>query len=442
MVLNPQQDAAARAPAGVPLKIIAGAGTGKTETLAARYVELVRSGLLPQRIALLTFTEDAAATMRARVMQRLATTNLGLPSYTLLDPWIGTFHWLAMRLLRQHGFLIGLPPTLRLLADEEQAELWQQSVAAVEALRGVPADYTPLDHGAYRWDSDETWHKVQAVFQALRRGGGVPGELAPHAQLAAGQQARFEAHRAQLVPLVEHCWHAYTAHVWRSGVLDYDELLRAAQALLEANPALSTILDAVLVDEFQDTNRSQLALLSALQPGFEHTTVVGDPRQAIYGWNAARAETIYRFPFAGQSSAHALSANYRSHPAILRAANMALHGSELGALPPLTPPDTSEMPGWNMAGLLAGDDRAQEPVVSLHLVPTIADEAQLVVAQIQRLHAHGVAYNDMAILLRARTQLALVRAALLDAGVPFVTNGGTGFFDIGPCVSHLHSCGY
>jgi DNA helicase-2/ATP-dependent DNA helicase PcrA len=195
MPLNPQQHAAAQSPAGAPLKIIAGAGTGKTETLAARYVALVRGGIDPQRILLLTFTEDAAAEMRDRVAVRLQEAQLNLPPHALIDAPIGTFHSFALRLVQQHGFAIGLPPAPRLLPDDEQGDLWREIVAAVEDGHNLPLGYTPLNHNVYRWDNDETWNKVKAVFEALRRGGGTPIELAPHEQLAAAQHARFAAHR-------------------------------------------------------------------------------------------------------------------------------------------------------------------------------------------------------------------------------------------------------
>jgi DNA helicase-2/ATP-dependent DNA helicase PcrA len=421
MPLNPQQQTAAQAPATAPLKIIAGAGTGKTETLAARYVELVRAGIVPDRIALLTFTEDAAAEMRARVALRLQEAGLQLPPHALLDPWIGTFHGFAMRLLREHGFAIGLPPAPRLLADDEQDDLWQEIVARMEDALHLPEGYAPLDHSAYRWDSDETWNRVRAVFDALRRGGATPAELRPHDQLAATQHTRFAEHRAQLVPLIRYCWSAYTSYLHSTGTVDYDELISAATRLLELMPSLRERFDAVLVDEFQDTNRPQLALLAALQPGFAHTTVVGDPRQAIYGWNSARAETIYRFPFADSGKMEALTVNYRSHPAIMHVANLALHSSELGDLPVLQPP--AEKPAANIPVLRS------EPVVSLHVVPSVENEARLVAAEVQRLHSLGVPYGDMAVLVRARTHLAVLRTALQEAHVPFITNGGTGFYD-------------
>lgn len=422
MPLNPQQRAAAHAPHDQPLKIIAGAGTGKTETLAARYVELVRSGIAPGQILLLTFTEDAAAEMRARVMLRLREAGLAADTPSaLLQLWIATFHGFAMRLLQESGFEVGLPPTPRLLSEDEQQEFWQATRETVEAEPRLPGGYAPLDHRVYRWDTDETWRHVLAVIDALRRGGGSPAELEPHPQLAAQQLAEFAAHRAQLVPLIEHCFTLYTGHLRSRGALDYDELLQAALRLLHARPNLAERFVAVMVDEFQDTNRPQLALLQQAQPMLSRTTVVGDPRQAIYGWNSARAESINEFPFQPevQLTSRPLTENYRSDPAIVAVANLALKGSELGSLQDLVPARDHTIRHASL-----DDDLA----VSLHLLPTVEDEARLVATTIVRLHERGVAYREIAVLLRSRTQLPVLQAALQTADVPYVVNGGTGFY--------------
>lgn len=420
MALNPQQQRAVAAPYDQPLKIIAGAGTGKTETLAARYVELVRQGITPERIVLLTFTEDAAAEMRARVMLRLGESGLMLPSHALLHLWISTFHGFAMRLLQEYGFTVGLPPSPRVLSDDDQQEVWQSIREIVESQPQIEPGYVPLEHTAYRWDTDETWNKALSVVDALRRGGGTTAELAPHEQLRAQQTTTFAAQREQLVPLIEYCFGAYTTHLHRRGVLDFDELLQAALRLLRGTPAIRARFDVVMIDEFQDTNRPQLALLQQLQPTFARTTVVGDPRQAIYGWNSARAESIYDFPFVGSGNDHGLIENYRSDPAIVAVANAALFGSELGRLDELVP-FAGRQPGHTTA-------LVDEPVVSLHALPTLADEAQTIAAEIRRLHDRGVDYRDMAVLLRSRTNLPVLLDALQAADLPYALSGGSGFY--------------
>jgi len=419
MNLNPRQAAAAGAAHDAPLKIIAGAGTGKTETLAARYVELVRRGVPPERIVLTTFTEDAAAEMRARVALRLRESGLAVPPWALLQLPISTFHGFAMRLLREYGFEAGLPPAPRLLGDDDVAQFWDELRAAVEARAVLPNGYAPLEHSVYRWDTDEAWNRARTVLEALRRGGGTPAELEPHPELHEHQLHEFAAQREQLVPLVEHCYAAWLEHLHARGALDYDELLLAALRLLRDNPHIAQRFEVLMVDEFQDTNRPQLALLEAAQTAFQRTTVVGDPRQAIYGWNSARAELIRSFPFGPPGAEHPLTVNYRSHPAIVSLANLALVGSELAAEAPLEP----------LSGLELDTKGAIDPAAaSLHVLPGVEHEARFVAANIVRLHAAGVPYSDMAVLLRSRTRLPELMLALREAGVPSIAAGGAGLY--------------
>lgn len=422
LTLNALQIAAARAPLEPPTKIIAGAGTGKTETLAARYVACVQQGMLPERILLLTFTEDAAAEMRARVTLRLREAGLDLPPHALLHPWISTFHGFALRLLQRYGFAVGLPPTPRLLNEDEQHELHQALREELETRLRLPDGYDPLAHNAYRWENDEVWKRALAIFSALRRGGGTPAELAPHPALAEHQQRVCAAQRAQLVPLIAYCWQTYVQQLQQRGQLDFDELLRAATRLLQAVPAIRARFDVVMVDEFQDTNRPQFELLRALAPAFQRVTVVGDPRQAIYGWNAARAELIVAFPFdaapATPGQDYALSQNYRSHPAIIEVANLALSGSELSRFAPLVPASASALQS----------PPADEAVVSLHLLPTLDAEARFIATQIAQLHAQGRPYATMAVLQRARSEQTRLLAALRDHNIPYLVRGGSGLY--------------
>ena len=419
MNLNRRQHDAAGAAHDAPLKIIAGAGTGKTETLAARYVELVRRGVPPERIVLTTFTEDAAAEMRARVALRLRKSGLAVAPWALLALPISTFHGFAMRLLREYGFESGLPPAPRLLADDDVAEFWDQLRAAVEAHAVLPNGYAPLEHSVYRWDTDEAWNRARTVLDALRRGGGTPAELEPHPELREQQLHEFAAQREQLVPLIEHCYAAWLDHLHSRGALDYDELLLAALRLLRDNPHIAQRFDVLMVDEFQDTNRPQLELLEAAQTAFRRTTVVGDPRQAIYGWNSARAELIRSFPFGPPGAEHPLTVNYRSHPAIVALANLALAGSELAGEAPLEP----------LSGMALDTRGAIDPqAASLHLLPGVEDEAHFVAANIVRLHDAGVPYSAMAVLLRSRTRLPELLAALRESGIPTLAAGGAGLY--------------
>src|SRR4051794_33184068 len=221
MALNEQQRRAAMAEPTLTLKIIAGAGTGKTETLAARFVELVNAGVAPAEILLLTFTDDAAAEMRSRVIGRLRSARPDLPLPEVGELWCHTFHGFAMRLLRQSGWAIGLPPSPRLLDTAEQQELAQTLIAGWEDA----AELATLEQRSYRWDNGEAWNRALQVFKRLRDSGATLRDLEPHPALSEHQYERYGAERAQLVPLIERVFADYTDHLRTTGLLDYDELI-------------------------------------------------------------------------------------------------------------------------------------------------------------------------------------------------------------------------
>ena len=419
MPLNEQQQRVATSSATAPLKVVAGAGTGKTETVAARFVELVRGGISPSRIVLLTFTEDAAAEMRARVMLRLREAGLGLATHALLDLWCHTFHGFAARLVRQYGFLLGLPPAPLVLDKLEQAALRKEIIAAWEREPGSPSAL--LAQPRYRWEDGEAWDKAMDILQQLRGSGASPTALDPHPLLRTVQEERFSAERAQLIPLVEHAYAAYTAHLRQAGLLDYDELIVAATRLLDLRPEVAQEFATVMVDEFQDTDPAQLGLLQRLRRDWSGVTVVGDPRQAIFGWRAARPDNLREFPFLPGAStvAQPLQHNYRSRPAICAIANLSVLGTEFEREAPLVAGRPDEVPHTALQAA---------PAVSLHLLPSIDDEATLVASEMRRLIDGGLPPADIALLLRQRTHLRSFAAALQVAGVPFVAGGGTGFF--------------
>lgn len=417
MALNDRQQQVARARGDLPLKVIAGAGTGKTETLAARFVALVEQGVPPDRILLLTFTEEAAAEMRARVMRRLAEARPDAPPFLLADLWCHTFHGFAMRLLRQYGWDVGLSPAPRLLDEEQRAMLLDNVIATWEETYGN-GPYRPFDHMEYTWEDGEVWRRVRGVLDRVRGSGGSPAELQAHERLREQQDAKYATHRAQLVPLIEHMYATYEAHLAESGLLDHDEQIARVCRLLVQMPEQADRFDVIMIDEFQDTNRAQLALLEHLCSDWSRVTVVGDPRQAIYGWRAARPDSLRQFPYRPHdaSTDQALQQNYRSRDAICRVANLALLRSEFEVEAPLEP-------GRDDA---TGDGAAA--VVGLHLLPTVGDEAAFVAAEMRRLLDAGARASDLALLLRARTHLPAFLDALEQAGVPYRVNGGSGFF--------------
>ncbi len=418
--LNDEQSDVAQIKGDLPLKVIAGAGTGKTETLAARFVALVRAGVPPHRVLLLTFTEEAAVEMRARVMQRLREYAPEIPPEQLIDLWCHTFHGFGVRLVREYGWALRLPPTPRILDQQDQQQVVDELVIRWEDTPHHSV-YRPLEHTSYGWENGEAWNKALGVLHVMRDSSATPADLGPHPDLREQQDARFAAERAQLTPLIEHSHQALEDYLRTTGTLDYPALIDAAARLLETVPHLRDQFIVVMIDEFQDTNPAQLNLLTHLRPDWSATTVVGDPRQAIFGWRSAHPDSLRLFPY-GLERAYAdrpLRENYRSHAAICAVANLALHGSELAREVPLVAARTSEAVHTVLADLRP---------VSLFLLPSVEAEATLVAEQMRSLLDQGVRPTSMALLLRARTRLRVFTDALLAVGVPFRVSGGAGFY--------------
>ncbi|MGA7743223.1 MAG: ATP-dependent helicase [Polyangia bacterium] len=295
--LNDAQ-AAACAHGDGPLLVIAGAGSGKTQTLAHRVAALMRRGVDPRRILLLTFTRRAAVEMTRRAA-RLAARQRDLEA-TL--PWAGTFHAVANRLLRQHAQVVGLDPGFTLLDREDSADL----IDSVRAEAG-------LGQQQRRFPRKGT---ALAIYSRV---------VNTQSSLRACLERAFpwcleweEALRGLFAGYVE-------AKLSRQ-VLDYDDLLLYWYHLVgdaSVAKAISGLFDHILVDEYQDTNVLQAEILRRLRPDGRGLCVVGDDAQSIYAFRAATVRNILDFPkqFAPQATVLTLAQNYRSTQPILAAAN-------------------------------------------------------------------------------------------------------------------------
>ena len=301
--LNPQQRAAAGAE-DEPLLIIAGAGTGKTNTLAHRVAVLIARGVSPSRILLLTFTRRAAAEMTKRVQDILASTAKAtklLPAATAGRIWGGTFHALANRLLRLHARSLGLAEAFTVL-DRSDAEDLMNDVRSELA----------LDKGDVRFPRKGTCLSIYSRCVNARET--VEAALKGHFPWCM-------AYPDQLKQLFK----AYTERKQSQSTLDYDDLLLYWTFLMD-EPALAEDVrrrfDAVLVDEYQDTNALQASVLRQLRPDGRGLTVVGDDAQSIYAFRAATVHNILDFPAVYPGAAVLkLEQNYRSVQPILEATN-------------------------------------------------------------------------------------------------------------------------
>ncbi len=395
--LNPAQRAAARygeraagqAFSAGPLLIIAGAGTGKTNTLAHRVAHLVQEGVNPQRILLLTFTRRAAAEMTRRA-QRI----LGEAREEVKLPWSGTFHSIANRLIRRYAARVGLDANFSVLDRGDAADLMD----LVRHERG-------LSKAEKRFPRKDTCLAIYSHRVNTQR---------PLAETLADVFPWCAEWEDELTGL----FRAYVEKKLANQALDYDDLLLYWHAMA-ADAGLAREIDAqfdqILVDEYQDTNVLQAEILRALRPAGAGLTVVGDDAQAIYSFRAATVENILGFPaqYAPPAQVVTLEQNYRSTQGILDAANALIAGGERQYRKTLTARrGAGARPRPRYVTLL--DDLAQ---------------AQYVVARVLETREGGTALRRQAVLFRSSHHADVLELELVRRNIPYVKYGGLKFLE-------------
>ncbi len=395
--LNPEQRTAvahgrgdARAPA---LLLIAGAGSGKTTTLAARVARLVLDGADPQRIVLLSFSRRAAQDLQRRVGAALAQA-LRLPPAQPAPAlaWAGTFHSVGARLLREYARHIGLASDFSVLDRGDS-----------EDLLGMQRQALGFGERRQRFPLKSTCLAIHS--RCINSGDALPDVLREHFPWCA-------AHASELRLLFQ----AYTAEKLRQHLLDFDDLLlwwsqMMAEPLLA--PRIGSRFDHVLVDEYQDTNRLQAAIVRGLKPDGAGVTAVGDDAQAIYSFRAAEVRNILDFPAQYPSPARVLglTRNYRSTQPILDAANALMAQAGEGYAKRL----------WT--------DRGSRDLPRLVHVADEAAQAAWVADQVLAQRERGLALRQQAVLFRASQHSAVLELELQRRHIPFVKFGGLRFID-------------
>jgi DNA helicase II / ATP-dependent DNA helicase PcrA len=385
--------AAGRGQVARPLLVVAGAGTGKTMTLAHRVGHLVLSGVPPARILLLTFSRRAAREMtrRARriVGQALADQDRG---QAVRLPWAGTFHSVANRLLREYAANLGLDRGFSVLDRGDAADLMdvaRQDLNLGDAARRFPRKDTCL-----------------AIYS---RTVNARVELADC--LAEGWPW-CEDWRDELRGL----FRRYVELKQAGSMLDYDDLLLWWHGLMES-PALAASVgerfDHVLVDEYQDTNVLQAEILLRLKPDGRGLTVVGDDAQSIYSFRAADVENILRFPgqFTPPAEIVTLEENYRSVQPVLDAANALMRQAERQFRKDLR---SAKPSGQKPYYVTVTDDEAQ---------------ADYVVNAILAARETGQLLRHQAVLFRASHHSDRLELELVRRNIPFVKYGGLKFLE-------------
>jgi DNA helicase-2/ATP-dependent DNA helicase PcrA len=375
------------------LLVIAGAGSGKTNTLAHRVAHLVVNGADPRRILLLTFARRAAAEMGRRVERIVAASsksNAACAAAALT--WSGTFHGIGARLLREHAQQIGLDPSFTIHDREDSADLMnlvRHDLGLSEKKSRFPTKGTCLAIYSRTVNAEE---QLEAVL----------GKVFPWC-------CAWESELRGLFA-------AYVAAKQRQHVLDYDDLLLYwAQMMCEAAIAadVSSRFDHVLVDEYQDTNRLQSSILLALKPDGSGLTVVGDDAQSIYSFRAATVRNILDFPSRFRSPARVvtLARNYRSTQPILEASNAVIGLAEERFTKDL----------WT--------ERTSGTRPQLVTVREELDQARYVVERILENREAGHLLKAQAVLFRASHHSAPLEVELTLRNIPFVKFGGLKFLD-------------
>ncbi|MGA8112161.1 MAG: ATP-dependent helicase, partial [Actinocatenispora sp.] len=334
---TPEQAAVIAAPLG-PLLVVAGAGSGKTETMASRVVYLVANRMVrPDQVLGLTFTRKAAGELAQRVRARL-TQLARIPEIVgaerdrtvVGEPTVATYHSYAARVVTEHGLRAGYEPTTRLLTE---AACWQLADAVV---RGYDGDMSDVDlapvtvtnevlglaaeMSEHLCGPDELIRHTRRLVDTVTR---IPGTVSRDTtRLLTRQRARL-----QMLPLVER----YDQRKRAAEAMDYGDQLARAARVARDHPVVGAgerdRYRVVLLDEYQDTSHAQVVLLRALFGRGHPVTAVGDPAQSIYAWRGASADTLERFPadFATAAGVPArrlsLTVSWRNAPSILRVAN-------------------------------------------------------------------------------------------------------------------------
>jgi ATP-dependent DNA helicase Rep len=384
--LNPAQQEAVNYLHG-PCLVLAGAGSGKTRVITHKIGRLIESGMPPQRIAAITFTNKAAAEMRERAK--------GLIGKPAKDVVVCTFHALGVRMLRLDGSALGLKPQFSILDSDDVTSILKDAGGSTDAATARQWQWTISG-----WKSAGL-NAAQALALAED----------DNARITATVMARYEERLT-----------AYQS-------VDFDDLISLPLKLLRdyehVRHKWQGMMGHVLVDEYQDTNATQYEVLKLLvggnPPGEARFTAVGDDDQSIYGWRGATLDNLKKLPLEfPQLKVITLEQNYRSTSAILRAAN-----NVIGPNPKLYPKNL-----WSDLG-------EGEPVRVVD-ADNEEHEAERAVARIQSLRAEGLLaqagkqykeFRDFAVLYRANHQAKPFEKALRKAGIPYKVSGGQGFFD-------------
>jgi DNA helicase-2/ATP-dependent DNA helicase PcrA len=382
-----------------PLLIIAGAGTGKTNTLAHRAAHLIVNHVSSERILLMTFSRRAAKELVDRtkriVSQEIKQKNVSIDSVHI--PWMGTFHSIANRLLREHSHAIGLHSNFTIIDNNDAADL-------IDLLR----------HELSLSQSNKRFPKKSTCLNIYSR--------------CVNSQLNLKEVLTSDFPWCEDWEHElsrlfrlYCERKAEQVSLDYDDLLLYWFHMV-SNQEIAKLIggqfDHVLVDEYQDTNRLQSGILKRLFPSGKGLTVVGDDAQSIYRFRSAEIENILNFPeqFVPAAKVISLKTNYRSTQPILDLSNVLLEQSDLG---------------YKRALICNSKEQSYQPKQKPLLISVEDDQAQAkyIVEQVLKHRELGTDLRQQAVLFRSGYHSDRLEIELMRSDIPFVKYGGLKFLE-------------
>lgn len=370
---------------GGPLMVIAGAGSGKTRVLTYRIAHLIEKGVDPFNILALTFTNKAAREMKERISSMIG-------SSESKNLWMGTFHSIFARILRVEAVKLGYPSDFTIY-DTQDAQSVMKKVL----------DELQLDKDIYK--PKQVLHRISQFKNNLitvRAYHNTP-EL-------------MEADAAAMKPRMGDVYRAYVERCFKSGAMDFDDLLLRTNEVLTRFPDVllkyQERFKYILVDEYQDTNHSQYLIVKALASRYENICVVGDDAQSIYAFRGANIRNILSFQQDYQDAkVIPLEQNYRSTKNIVGAANQVIAQNR----------DQLEKNVWTA--------NEQGSTIPVYRALSDADEARYVASQIFELQMNEHLKNhDIAILYRTNAQSRAIEEALRKRNLPYRVYGGTSFY--------------
>lgn len=359
-----------------PLLILAGPGSGKTRVITHRIAYMLESGVSPESILALTFTNKAAQEMRSRLEALVGPSNV----------WLGTFHGFCVRLLRRYARIVGLPENFSIY-DTNDSE-----AALKSAVKESKFELTHVSLGALA-------NKISYLKNRL-----VTPEILETETLSSE-----EYQVGQVYPF-------YQRVLLQSGAVDFDDILMHTALLLRTHPEIRQQLDErlrfTMVDEYQDTNLAQYVIVRHLSVDHPNLAATGDPDQSIYGWRGANLKNITNFERDfPELSVVRLEENYRSTPQILSVADCLIQCNEFRKSKNLVP------------------SRNEGSKVRLAMYPTARNEAENIGDQIETLTSTGESeFRDFGVLYRTNAHSRLLEQALIRRQIPYQLIGGFRFY--------------